>query len=79
MFIGCCFENIIENINQRRGQILNTIERKSVTSELNQESGDRYTTIHFIGLESTLRKEKITNSALCVIVCLVEIMVRCDL
>ena len=43
------------------------------------ESGGRYTTIHLIGLEPTLRREKITNSALGVIVCLVEIMVICDL
>ena len=53
--------------------------RKSVMKELNEESGGRYTTIHLIGLEPTLCREKITNSALGVRVCLVEIIVRCDL
>ena len=59
--------------------------RKYVVKELNKESGDRYidiyiyTTIHLICLEPTFHREKITNSALGVIVCLVEIMVICDL
>ena len=50
-----------------------------MTKELNEESGGRCTKIFLIDLEPTLRRKKITNSALSVIVCLVEIMVRCDL
>ena len=53
--------------------------RKVVVKELNEKSGGGYTIIQLISLEPTLRKEKITNSALGVRICLVEIMVRCDL
>ena len=59
--------------------VKSTSWRKSVMKELNEESGGRYTTIHLKGLEQTLRREKITNSALDIIVCLVEIIVGCDL